>query len=489
MTEFTKLGLNSHSLRALERRGFTNATPIQAAAIPLLLQGVDLIGQAQTGTGKTLAFGLPIIEAAGGRGIDTLILAPTRELARQIQDELNETAAGSRFKAFAVYGGVGFGLQTSSLRRGDVTCLVACPGRLLDLLQRRDVDLRGVRTLILDEADRMLDMGFVHDVERVLSYVPKDRQTMLFSATMPPAVRKLADKYMRSPETVRVGEDVLTTDLTEQFGVNTPADKLPILLGILKQEDPQRAVIFTRTKHGAKRLGRKLGQSGYKADALQGNLSQNARERVLDAFKAGELAILVATDIAARGLDIDSVDVVVNYDVPNVAETYVHRIGRTGRAGKTGRSFLLVGPGEEGDCRDITRLPGVSIANYDVVPVEPPVVFEHARPHNGGQAGSRPQRQDGGYDGGPRRDRREGRGPPRHGNGQGRPQHGARPHNATQRPGQGQRPAQGPRPQNAGGPRPYASNGPRGAPRADGPRRDDRPQGGRPQSRGPRRWS
>ncbi|HLE96790.1 MAG TPA: DEAD/DEAH box helicase [Candidatus Thermoplasmatota archaeon] len=397
MTSFEALGLSQHSLRAVARKGFTTPTPIQAAAIPLLTQGLDVVGQAQTGTGKTLAFGLPLVEramASNRRGISALVLAPTRELARQIEIELSSLGEGTRFRAIAVYGGVGFGAQLSALRRGDVTCLVACPGRLLDLLQRREVDLRGLEVVVLDEADRMLDMGFLPDVERVFRHIPRERQTLLFSATMPPEVRRLAERFLDHPETVRVGEDRLTTDLTEQFRVDTPQDKLPHLLGILAQEKPGRTVVFTRTKHGAKRLGRKLEAAGHVADALHGNLGQGARERVMDSFKTGKLPILVATDIAARGIDVADIDVVVNYDVPNVAETYVHRIGRTGRAGRTGRSFLMVGPGEERDARDVERLPGVRLARYDVTPVAPPQVFEHARPHNGGTAGFRPARDD-----------------------------------------------------------------------------------------------
>jgi ATP-dependent RNA helicase RhlE len=370
---FASFGLKPTTLAAIAKKGYTEPTPIQGLALPILLQGEDLIGQAQTGTGKTAAFGLPIIEDTRppqrGAGPQTLILAPTRELANQIVEELTWMARGTQFKAIAIYGGVGFGNQVNALRRGDATCIVACPGRLLDLLQRREVDLRGVRHVVLDEADRMLDMGFIRDIDKIFAYVPKERQTMLFSATMPPEIQKLAQRYLNRPEFVRAETGPTATELTDQFLVPIRGDKFPILLALLQKETPEMSVIFTKTKHGAKRLAKRLNACGYKCDALQGNLSQNARDRVMAAFRDGGLEHLVATDVAARGLDVKGITHVVNYDFPMVNEDYVHRIGRTGRAGERGRAFLFVERDEEGEAKKVERIAGVKLQPYDVGPL------------------------------------------------------------------------------------------------------------------------
>ena len=384
MKTFSDMGLTPTTLAALEKRRFTTPTPIQQLAIPLLQQGEDLIAQAQTGTGKTAAFGIPLIEDTRGRTLQTLVLAPTRELANQIVEEMNKLADGTPFKAHPVYGGVGFGNQIAALRRGDVTCLVACPGRLLDLLQRGDASLKGVRHVVLDEADRMLDMGFIRDIEKIFRYLPDRRQTMLFSATMPNEVRKLAERYLRAPEFVRAESGPTATELTDQFEINVRGDKFATLLALYAKETPEMSVVFTRTKHGAKRLAKRLSAQGFNADSLQGNLSQNARDRVMAAFREGKIDHLVATDVAARGLDVKGVTHVVNFDFPTVNEDYVHRIGRTGRAGKRGRAFLFVEKGEERDARAVERIAGIELGAYDVGPLPdvPPPAREpqHAGP-------------------------------------------------------------------------------------------------------------
>ena len=429
---FGQFSLRPSTMKALAKKGFRTPTPIQELAIPILLQGDDLIGQAQTGTGKTAAFGLPVIEDTRGHGLQTLVLAPTRELANQIVDELTWMGQGTTFKAYPVYGGVGFGNQINALRKGDITCLVACPGRLLDLLQRREVDLRSVRHVILDEADRMLDMGFIRDIEKIFQFIPRDRQTMLFSATMPLEIQKLAQRYLHKPEFVRAEEGPTATELTDQFRVNVRGDKFAHLLALMRKENPQMSVIFTKTKHGAKRLAKKLNAVGYKADALQGNLSQNARDRVMAQFRDGGLDHLVATDVAARGLDVKGITHVVNFDFPMVNEDYVHRIGRTGRNGARGKAFLFVENGEERDAQAVERIAGVKIEPYDVGPLPqvPQAAQQHVDNgpprgggrHGGGRSGGgRPQQREhprphhgGGYGGG---NGGHARGPSRQGNG------------------------------------------------------------------------
>ncbi len=393
---FASLGLNATTLAALHARGFKHPTPIQREAIPLVRQGEDLIGQAQTGTGKTAAFGLPIIENTRPGGIQTVILAPTRELANQIVEEMNLFGKGTGFKAHAIYGGVGFGHQINALRRGDITCLVACPGRLLDLLQRGDVRLGGVREIVLDEADRMLDMGFIRDIDKIFRHLPARRQTLLFSATMPNDVRKLADRYLRNPEFVRAETGPTATELTDQFHVFVRGDKFANLLALYDVEKPAKSVIFTRTKHGAKRLAKRLAGQGYKADALQGNLSQNARDRVMAAFRANDVHHLVATDVAARGLDVNDITHVINFDFPTVDEDYVHRIGRTGRAGKRGRAFILIERGEERDMRGIERASGIPLTQFDlgVIPAVAEATPVHDVPPS--RQGAQQHRQGGG---------------------------------------------------------------------------------------------
>jgi ATP-dependent RNA helicase RhlE len=346
--------------------------------------------------------------------VQTLILAPTRELVNQIVGEMQWMAVGTPFKSAAVYGGVGFGNQINALRAGNLTCVVACPGRLLDLLQRGDIDLRNVRHVVLDEADRMLDMGFIRDIEKIFQYLPRDRQTMLFSATMPPEVRKLSERYLRTPEFVRAETGPTATELTDQFEIKVRGDKFAVLLALFSKEKPASSVIFTKTKHGAKRLARRLAAVGYKTDALQGNLSQNARDRVMAAFRDGSIEHLVATDVAARGLDVKGITHVINFDFPMVNEDYVHRIGRTGRNGERGRAFLFVEREEDRDARAVERISGVRMEPYDVGPL-PQVPAEaslgaqkpqlhHSTSHGHGHARSNPQprRNHGGGGGGGR---------------------------------------------------------------------------------------
>ncbi len=398
MDNFTELSLSAKMLETIRGRGFTTPTPIQAATIPLLLQGEDVVGQARTGTGKTAAFGIPIVESLSGRTIQSLVLAPTRELANQIVEELNALGKGHDFHAIAAFGGIGYGKQTSDLRRG-ATCLVACPGRLIDLVDRRLVDLSKIKFVVVDEADRMLDMGFVRDIDRIFRGLPEQRQTALFSATIPNEIKDLCNRYLHHPEWVRTEPGALATPLAAQFRVNVGGDKLAPLLTLLAKETPTSAVVFTRTKHGAKRLGKKLEKAGYSADALHGNLSQNARDRVMQSFRDGKIAILVATDVAARGIDVASLSHVIQFDVPTVAEDYVHRTGRTGRAGKEGRAFIFVTREDVAEFRAIERVAGVPIDEFDVGPyVEvpesvanagPPARAYETNPHARGRGGGR----------------------------------------------------------------------------------------------------
>ncbi len=359
---FEEFHLADGTLDAVVAMGYEEPTPIQSATIPLLLQGKDVLGQARTGTGKTAAFGIPLVDQFRGERasrIVSLILLPTRELAIQVTEVLGEIATGSRLAIVPVYGGAGFGKQENDLRRAGPKVLVATPGRLLDHVQRGNIDLSHVSYLVLDEADRMLDMGFVHDMRKVLKLVPKKRQTALFSATFSDPIRKLAQEFTTDAEHVSVESGETTTPLTDQFLVHVAKhDKSDALMHLLAQEVPPRAIIFTRTKHLAKRLAIKLGKEGWSSVALQGNMTQGQRERAMEAFRGGKARLLVATDVAARGLDVPDVTHVINFDLPDVPEQYVHRIGRTGRNGATGRAFTFVEPEQKRDLRDIEREAG-----------------------------------------------------------------------------------------------------------------------------------
>ena len=360
---FSKLGLSSPACASLARLGYETPTPIQTEAIPLVLTGVDLLARAQTGTGKTAAFGLPMIErlltagAATGRVTPrALVLVPTRELAVQVHQALSAYAAPTRLRLVTIYGGVGMGAQIQALRRG-ADIVVATPGRLIDHLRRKTVDLSAVEVLTLDEADRMLDMGFLPALKTVVATLPRTRQTLLFSATLPEAVIRLSAEFTRNAVRVNASaEQVVPITVTHQVHHVTVERKRDVLTHILTQDGAAQALVFCKTKRGANRVGEDLGQRGVRTGIIHGNKSQNARSRALDDFKSGRVRVLVATDIAARGLDIKHLPLVVNFDLPLVPEDYVHRVGRTGRAGQHGRAVSLVTASEAGLLRQIQQV-------------------------------------------------------------------------------------------------------------------------------------
>lgn len=354
---FGALAVEGAVARALAAMRYTTPTPIQEQAIPPLRAGHDVLGQAQTGTGKTAGFGIPLIETIDvqQRAVQAIVLVPTRELCLQVADELTRLGQYAGVRVLAVYGGVGLGRQTDALVRG-VHVVVGTPGRVEDHLQRRTLALNRVRLAILDEADRMLDVGFLPAIERILAHTPRERQTALFSATIPEDVRSLAHRQTRDPVTIAITPERPTVDLIEQrFEAVPDGDKLAALTAHLDRPDCYLALIFRRTTHKADRLDRDLARRGYKVAVLHGRRTQGQRERVLAQLKAGNLQALVATDIAARGLDIPGLTHVFNYDLPDTPETYVHRIGRTGRAGEAGVAITLVGPEDEDDKREIER--------------------------------------------------------------------------------------------------------------------------------------
>ena len=356
-TEFESFGLHPKLMQALTERGYTTPTPIQADMIPLMLTGVDVIGQAQTGTGKTAAFALPILQnlEPGQKLPQALVLAPTRELAMQVADAFYEYGKHLGARMLAVYGGAPYGRQISRLNKG-VDIVVATPGRLLDLLERNAVNLRLVKTVVLDEADEMLKMGFIEDVETILAGTPETRQTALFSATVPGPIRRLADKYMRDPQSVTIQREQVTAEMIEQrcYLVNE-RDKLAALTRLFEVEEVTSALIFVRTRVESGELANELTVRGFPAEALNGDLSQEARERTLLRFRNNQIKVLVATDVAARGLDVDDISHVFNYDLPDEVEVYVHRVGRTGRAGKAGLAITLVTPRERRKLSGVER--------------------------------------------------------------------------------------------------------------------------------------
>ena len=349
--------------KAVERMGFAEMTEIQEKTIPLMLAGHDVIAKAPTGTGKTCAFGIPVVEhiQPENKYPQAVIMAPTRELAQQIAEELtNLTYFMPEVQVACVYGGANMEKQAKRLAEG-CQIVVATPGRLMDHYKHHSIDLAHVTQVVLDEADRMLDMGFIHDVRRVITLLPKKRQTLLFSATMPDNIRQLAQAFLQEPETVMVTPPSATADRVEQSlcMVRSQADKRPCTLDLLEQrQHPGRTLIFTRTKHGANRLASFLTGRDYPASAIHGDKSQGTRERMLREFRSGETPILVATDIAARGIDVKDVQLVINYDLPAESEVYVHRIGRTARAGADGQAIALCAPDEVGKARDIHKMLG-----------------------------------------------------------------------------------------------------------------------------------
>jgi ATP-dependent RNA helicase RhlE len=356
---FTDLGLSKPVLRALEDQGYETPTPVQLAAIPAALAGDDIIATAKTGTGKTAAFAVPILERLAGRrdrAIGALILTPTRELALQIEQSFRDYGRHLRPRTCVLLGGVKSDPQINTLQRG-VDILVATPGRLLDLMEQGFVDLSKVETFVLDEADRMLDMGFVHDVRRVVSRLPHDRQTLFFSATMSPAVRSLASTMLTEPFEVAASPPATVADNIDQRVMFVEkAHKRDLLADILKHEDTGRTLIFTRTKHAANRVARQLEKRGISADAIHSNKSQSQRQRALAAFEKGKVQVLVATDIVSRGIDVEGITHVINYELPEDAENYVHRIGRTARAGRAGIAVSLCDLEEVSFLRGIERL-------------------------------------------------------------------------------------------------------------------------------------
>ncbi|HVS62846.1 MAG TPA: DEAD/DEAH box helicase [Thermoanaerobaculia bacterium] len=413
---FDELGLAPALLRAVDDTGYDEPTPIQLQAIPPGLAGRDILGCAQTGTGKTAAFALPILQrlAEGprsGGGIRALILAPTRELAAQIAASFERYGRRTGLRTTVVFGGVSKRPQTAELRRG-VDVLVATPGRLLDLMSDRALSLASVEVLVLDEADRMLDMGFIHDVQRVVRAIPRDRQTMLFSATLPEEIRDLAADVLREPVRVAVTPVASTVEATEQtvFAVDKQ-DKLSLLLTLLQEPSMERVLVFTRTKHGADKVAKKLVRAGVETAALHGNKSQGARERALEGFKRGRTRVIVATDIAARGLDVKGLTHVVNHDIPNEPETYVHRIGRTGRAGAVGVALSFCAPEERDFLSAIERLTRRRLDRVELPSlIEVPLAPAPSRPVSRPAAranGANDARSNRGAEGGARRRRRD----------------------------------------------------------------------------------
>ena len=438
---FASLGLSEALVRAIEAAGYTEPTPVQQRAIPAVLQGRDLMVAAQTGTGKTGGFALPILERLfpnghpdksqrhGPRQPRVLVLTPTRELAAQVHDSFKLYARDLKFVSACIFGGVGMNPQVQAMSRG-VDVLVACPGRLLDLCGQGSVDLSHVEILVLDEADRMLDMGFVHDVKKVLARLPSKRQNLLFSATFSKDITDLAGKLLRNPERIEVTPPNTTVERIEQRVFRLPAThKRALLAHLITAGAWEQVLVFTRTKHGANRLAEYLDKHGLSAVAIHGNKSQNARTKALADFKAGDVRILVATDIAARGLDIDQLPHVVNFELPNVDEDYVHRIGRTGRAGRSGEAISLVAPDEEKLLKSIERMTKQKIADGDLmgfdasaVEAEKPEVRERPdvrNPRN--PRGPRGDGPNGGGGGGGRKDKGKDKG------GKDKPARGERP--------------------------------------------------------------
>lgn len=382
---FTELGLNRSLLAQVERQGFTNPTPIQEAAIPAVLTGRDVIGLAQTGTGKTAAFVLPILQqlqAQPAGGIRALIITPTRELAEQILMTVRALSAGSRIRSATVYGGVGFEPQERALRSG-ADIIVACPGRLIDHMERGYVRFDKLQTLVLDEADRLLDMGFAPAIKRILSWVPAQRQTLLFSATMSPDVGALAAHATHDAQTIRIATEQPPATVTHAIYPVPEEHKTTLLLELLTQTHEGSVLIFTRTKHRADRVAARIERAGYAAARLHSNRSQRQRQIALDGFRDGTYRVLVATDIAARGIDVSRISHVINYDMPDTSDAYIHRIGRTGRALRTGDAFTLATPEDHAMIRTIERAIGSPIERRRIegLQVELPAPPAHQIPH------------------------------------------------------------------------------------------------------------
>ena len=400
--QFSELGLSEALQHNLAAEGYTSATPIQIRAIPAIREGRDVLAAAQTGTGKTAAFTLPILDmlhaerAPDRRHPRVLILTPTRELAAQIETAIRTYGQGLPLRSTVIFGGVGQNPQIQVLRRG-VDIVVATPGRLLDHLSQGNISLKELEVFVLDEADRMLDMGFIHDIRKILKLLPAKRQNLLFSATYSREIEQLAHKFLHDPVQINVAPKNAAADTVAQAVVHVAkAHKRQMLSWLIQQKDWQQLLVFTRTKHGANRLCKQLVMDGIGASAIHGNKSQNARTQALDAFKKGELRVLVATDIAARGIDIDMLPQVVNYELPNVPEDYVHRIGRTGRAGISGQALSLVDGEEKGLLRDIQKLIGRDVEVWSTEGFVPRAQAEpsnDARPPRPSPRGQRPSQK------------------------------------------------------------------------------------------------
>ncbi|WP_457634662.1 DEAD/DEAH box helicase [Persephonella sp.] len=356
---FRDLQISHKTLKSIEKLGFKNPTEVQEKAIPVVLSGKDLIAQAQTGTGKTAAFGIPIVEKVNpkARKIQALVLVPTRELAIQVTKEIKDLGREKRIFALAIYGGKSIKHQIDFLKKGKDVVVVGTPGRVKDLIERRVLDLSNVEIFVLDEADRMLEMGFIEDIEFIFSKTPQNKQTLMFSATMPPAIKRLAEEFLNPDyETIRIKPEEVTVDRIKQIVYRVDQSKqLEKLTESLKEYGDTKTIVFTETKKGADQLANELKKRGFNADAIHGDFSQAKREKVLRSFRRNQLQILVATDVAARGLDIKGVDLVMNYSLPKDVESYIHRIGRTGRAGKEGTAISIMVPSEDHILRQIQR--------------------------------------------------------------------------------------------------------------------------------------
>jgi ATP-dependent RNA helicase RhlE len=398
---FSELGLIEPLQKAVAHEGYTTPTPIQEQAIPVVLAGRDILGCAQTGTGKTASFVLPLLQrmheykqanGIGGHPLKALILTPTRELATQIHESIENYGRFLNLKSVVIYGGVSQSRQVSDLRRG-CDFIVATPGRLMDLMNQNYIVLNGIEYFVLDEADRMLDMGFVHEVKRIIGRLPRKRQTLFFSATMPPAIQSLVREILTNPVSITVTPESTTAELVDQkLYYVQKNEKRALLHHILKNSPKESVLVFTRTKHGADRVARDLNHAGFQATAIHGDKTQQARERSLQGFKDGKMHILVATDIAARGIDIEDLGLVVNFDLPNIPESYVHRIGRTGRAGAFGKAISFCDFDEKIYLKDIQKFIGQTVPvesnhPYHVALMEPLSVVVGAASSSGRSAG------------------------------------------------------------------------------------------------------
>ncbi|KLK90040.1 RNA helicase [Microvirga vignae] len=458
MTLFTDFGLAQPILKALAAEGYEKPTPIQAQTIPYAMEGRDVCGIAQTGTGKTAAFALPILHRLSQnpkprqrKSARVLVLSPTRELSGQIADSFKAYGRNLKLTTTVVFGGVTISRQEKELANG-VDVLVATPGRLLDLVDRKSLTLRDIEILVLDEADQMLDLGFIHALKRIVTLLPKERQSLFFSATMPKTISTLADSFLRDPAHVAVTPVATTAERVEQSVIFVPTNRKQVLLEtLLRDPSIDRVLVFTRTKHGADKVVRGLDKAGIVGAAIHGNKSQPQRERALSGFRDGSCRVLVATDIAARGIDVEGVTHVINYDLPNVPESYVHRIGRTARAGATGLAISFCNDEEKAYLKDIEKLTRLKVPVMPLPEGLPaaPAPSEHRgepqrgrpAPHSRGHQGhGQPRNADPNAEKGPKRRRRGGK------PGGGQPQ-GGHPSANQQRHSQGQKPAQGQRPQ------------------------------------------